>query len=391
MDGDGKMSEIEKIEIIDFKYPVKNIATHENGFDTVYKPDCEGSSSTLAIRIKAKNGVVGEYVGGSAMMLSQMHAIAPEMIGHSALHRIHFYEEFKRALRKYDKTGVGPLDNALWDWAGRNFDVSVADLLGASRKKFPAYASTYHGDENGGLGTPEDYAVFAEHCLSLGYTGFKMHGWVDGNVAREVEAVLLLGERVGSKMKLMLDPACHLRTFADALAVGHACDKAGFFWYEDPFRDSGVSESAHRMLKERIQTPLLIGEHIRGLETKANFAVSGVSDFVRVNPDLDMGITGALKVAHMAESLGLDVEVHAAGPAHRHCVAAFRNTNFYELALVGPKSGASKPSVYTCGYADRLDSVDADGQIHVPDGPGLGVEYDWDFIRSNATQSFIYE
>ena len=38
-------------------------------------------------------------------------------------------------------------------------------------------------------------------------------------------------------MTLMLDPACELRTFADALYVGRACDEANFFWLEDPYRD----------------------------------------------------------------------------------------------------------------------------------------------------------
>jgi hypothetical protein len=72
-------------------------------------------------------------------------------------------------------------------------------------------------------------------------------------------------------------------------------------------------------------------------------------------------------------------------------VAAFRNTNFYELALVGPKSGASKPSVYTCGYSDSLEAVGQDGQFPVPDGVGLGVTYDWDFIRKNTTNSAVFE
>ncbi len=49
-------------------------------------------------------------------------------------------------------------------------------------------------------------------------------------------------------MMLMLDPACELRTFADALYVGRACDDGGYFWYEDPFRDGGVSQHAHRKL-----------------------------------------------------------------------------------------------------------------------------------------------
>ena len=52
-------------------------------------------------------------------------------------------------------------------------------------------------------------------------------------------------------MTLMLDPACELRTFADALYVGRACDEAGYFWYEDPFRDGGVSAFAHQQAAQR--------------------------------------------------------------------------------------------------------------------------------------------
>ena len=385
------MSTIKKIEILEFSYPVKNVGPAENGFDTVYVPNTIGKMSTLAARIETDDGVVGEYVGGLTLAFRQAAYLAPHLIGRNAFNRLEFYEEAKRALRKFDKMGVGLLDIALWDWAGKRLETSIANLMGASRKRIPAYASTYHGDRNGGLSSPEDFASFAEHCVSLGFRAFKMHGWGEANVAEEVASILLLRERLGPEIKLMLDPASHLRTFADALAVGLACDEAKFFWLEDPFRDTGVSQSAHRLLRQRIATPLLIGEHVRGLENKADFAVAGATDFVRVNPDYDMGITGALKVGFMAEALGLDVEVHSAGPAQRHCVAAFRNTNFYELALVGPKSGASKPSVYTCGYSDSLDAVGEDGQFPVPDGVGLGVQYDWDFIRKNVTNSAVFQ
>ena len=385
------MSKIKKIEILEFSYPVENVGPAENGFDTVYVPNTTGKMSTLATRIETNDGVVGEYVGGMTLAFRQAAYLAPHLIGRNAFNRLDFYEESKRALRKFDKMGVGPLDIALWDWAGKRLETSVANLIGASRTRIPAYASTYHGDRNGGLSSAEDFASFAEHCVSLGYRAFKMHGWGEGNVEEEVEAILLLRERLGPKIKLMLDPASHLRTFADALAVGRACDEAKFFWYEDPFRDTGVSQSAHRLLRERIATPLLIGEHIRGLENKADFAIAGASDFIRVNPDYDMGITGALKIGFLAEALGRDVEVHSAGPAQRHCVAAFRNTNFYELGLVGPKCGASKPSVYTCGYSDSLQAVGEDGQVPVPIGVGLGVQYDWDFIRKNATNHAVFQ
>jgi L-alanine-DL-glutamate epimerase-like enolase superfamily enzyme len=189
----------------------------------------------------------------------------------------------------------------------------------------------------------------------------------------------------------MVDPACELRTFADALAVGRACDEVGFFWYEDPFRDTGVSAYAHRKLRQMIKTPLLETEHVRGLEPKADFLIAEATDFLRVDPEYDMGITGAMKIAHLAEAFGVDVEVHASGPAHRHCMAAIRNTNFYELALVGPKCGNPLPPVYACDYTDELDGVGKDGCFPVPEGPGLGVTYDWDWIAAHRTALHVFE
>lgn len=59
------------------------------------------------------------------------------------------------------------------------------------------------------------------------------------------ETVRAVSERVGDKMDLMLDPACEYETFADALKVGRALDEHEFLWYEDPYRDGGVSQHAH--------------------------------------------------------------------------------------------------------------------------------------------------
>ena len=189
----------------------------------------------------------------------------------------------------------------------------------------------------------------------------------------------------------MLDCACALRTLADAIYVGHACDEAQYFWYEDPFRDAGTSAHAHRLLREKIRTPILQTEHIRGVAPKADFVIAGGTDFLRSDPEYEMGITGAMKIANLAEALGIDCEVHAAGPAHRAVMAAMRNTNFYEVALVHPDCPNSIPPVYTCGYSDQLDYIDRDGSLPVPDGPGLGVSYDWEFINKRAVARHIVE
>ena len=57
----------------------------------------------------------------------------------------------KRELRQHDGMGIGPIDIALWDLAGKRFGASVSQLLGGFRTRLKAYASTYHGDRNGGL------------------------------------------------------------------------------------------------------------------------------------------------------------------------------------------------------------------------------------------------
>ena len=216
----------------------------------------------------------------------------------------------------------------------------------------------------------------------MGYRAFKIHGWSHAPIRREVENVLTVGKRVGHKMDLMLDPACEYETFADALRVGRACDEANFFWYEDPFKDAGISCFAQRKLRQLIKTPILMGEHVRTLEPKVDAVVAEATDYMRVNPHYDMGITGAIKVAHAAEGFGLDVEVHGPGPAQRHVMASARNANYYELGLVHPIAPSSAAPVYT-DYTDKLDAIDANGCVPVPEGPGLGVTIDWDFINQH--------
>ena len=388
------MSQIARVQVHEFTYEADNIGVDAGGFDLVQMPGSSRTLTKFAIVIETRDGSRGEYVGmwgATPMSMSQVLYLAPHLIGRDALQREFIYDEFKRALRQYDHMGYGYIDIALWDLFGKRVGLPIWAILGGWRKRLPTYASTTHGDRHGALSTAEDYAAFAEHCYELGYRAFKMHGWYDGNVAEEVAAVRLLGKRVGDRMALMLDPACQIRTFSDALTLGLACDEAGFRWYEDPFRDTGVSAFAHNRLRKAIRTPLLVTEHVRGVEPKADFVLAGGTDLLRADPEYDLGITGALKIAHLAESLGIDVELHACGPAHRHVMATLRNSNFYELALVGPKARNPLPPVYACDYSDDLEAIGSDGCLPVPEGSGLGVAYDWDFIASNRTKLHEFE
>jgi len=382
---------ITKIEVHEYQFTQDNLGTDYNGFNLVYTPGNEIERKGFIIRIFTDAGLIGEYAGGSAAEYSTLPMFAHYLIGKNALERERIYTDVKRALRQVARIGMAPVDNALWDLAGKTFNAPICKFLGGYKPSVPCYASTYHGDDQkDGLSSPEAYADFAQQCLEMGYPAFKIHGWGNAPIAQEIATVHAVGKRVAGKMDLMLDPACEYITFGDALKVGWACDEQRFFWYEDPYRDGGISQFAHRKLRQLIKTPLLMTEHVRTLEPHVDFALAEATDFVRGDVGYD-GITGVIKLAHACEALGIDIELHGPGPAQRQCMAAIRNTNYYEMGLLHPHVPGSHPEfLYKDGYRDTLGAIDEKGHVPVPQGPGLGVEIDWDWVDKHRTDKVAY-
>ncbi|MDP6713128.1 MAG: enolase C-terminal domain-like protein [SAR202 cluster bacterium] len=383
---------ITAIELIQFSFELENIGREPTIGIPIYKPESTLQSGGHAIKIHTDIGVTGEFVGGQPTDYAAIRGFASSLIGRPALGREKIYNDIKQATRQIARMGQGVIDIGLWDLAGKFYDAPIYEILGGEQKKLKCYASTYIGDrEEGGLNTPEAYADFAQQCQEMGYPAFKIHGWQDASIEEHIELVHAVGQRVGDKMDLMLDPFCAIETFGDALKLGLACDEENFFWYEDPLKDGGVSAHAHRKLRQMIKTPLLQLEHLRGLESHVDFIEAEATDFVRGDAVYDGGITGIMKIAHAAEGFGLDVELHVAGPAQRHLMASMRNSNYYEMGLLHPKGGPFGGPVYKDGYRDAIDSIDENGCVDIPEGPGLGVEYDWDFITANQTGTQIIE
>ena len=305
---------ITKVDVTEFEYTLNDMGKEPTISLPVYRKGSTLTTTARIVRVFTDQGVTGEYLGGSATEYSALPMFIGAVLGRSALARESIYNDAKQALRQHARMGMSQVDMALWDLAGKWFEVPVYQLLGEHRRSFPAYASTYCGDrEPDGLGSPEAYGDFAEQCLAMGYRAFKIHPWQDAPIDEHVRLVEAVGKRVGGRMDLMLDPFCAILTFADAVKLGRACDAYNYYWYEDPFKDGGVSAFAHRKLRELIKTPILQLEHVRGLEPHVDFIVADGTDFVRVDQDYDGGITGAMKIAHAAEGFGLDVEPHAPG------------------------------------------------------------------------------
>jgi L-alanine-DL-glutamate epimerase-like enolase superfamily enzyme len=380
---------IERVEFLPFEYPTVGAApdySYRAAGSKTYVPGAAGKDHRFAIRMVTTGGVTGEYVMRRIPgAFDQAEKLAQVLIGRRWQEREGLYTMMRRNQRSIHSIGLGALDITLWDLAGKAYGASISELLGGFRKELPAYVSTHNSDRNGNLSSKEAIAEFADRCCSLGFKGFKVHGWHEGDPREEAAVVRHLGERFSGRLALMLDPACVFDSFMDALYVGRACEDAGFLWLEDPLRSSGLGAYAHKQLRDKLDIIILQTERVYGPEPKADFVLAGGSDALRVDPNYDLGITGAMKIAHFAESLGIDVELHGPGPVKRHVMSAIRNTNFYEVANASPGFEDCTPPYYVCGYSDRLDAVSKKGSYPVPAGRGMAVEYDWAFIDRHKT------
>ncbi|MCW4012522.1 MAG: mandelate racemase [Candidatus Bathyarchaeota archaeon] len=381
---------ITKIELRQFEYQFQDVRPHPTVSIPIYEPGAILLTKRNIIQIFTDIGITGEYLGGGNAEYAALPMLVPLLIGRNALERDSIYNDAKHALQQNTPSAICPVDIALWDLAGKFYDSPLYELLGGCRTRIPCYASTYLADRQpDGLNSPEAFADFAQQCLELGYRGYKTHPWESAPIEEWVATNHAIARKVGGKMDLMVDAHCALRTFGEALKLGWSCDEERFFWLEDPFMH-GESAFPHRKLRQMIKTPLLQMEHVRGLEAHIDMIIADGSDFVRGDIDYDGGITGVMKIAHAAEGFGLDIELHRPGPAQRHIAAAIRNNNYYESALVHPKAQELFPHIYNCDYSDGLAAIDENGCVPVPQGPGLGIEYDWDYINKHTISVVSY-
>jgi L-alanine-DL-glutamate epimerase-like enolase superfamily enzyme len=97
---------------------------------------------------------------------------------------------------------------------------------------------------------------------------------------------------------------------------------------------------------------------------------------LRTSTHFKGGITGALKIAHLAESHGLKAQVHGMGLANANICAAIPNNDFYEQLVMS--------SEQIKGLRQRRELPIIDGFITAPDAPGLGLDVDWKALERTA-------
>ncbi|MDI6024702.1 mandelate racemase family protein [Corticibacterium sp. UT-5YL-CI-8] len=341
--------------------------------------------------IETRGGAKGFAFGVPADLVER--TLKPMLIGENALYREKIWQKLSELQRGNGSTlsdaHMALVDVALWDLAGRAVGLPVQKLLGAFRDKIPAYASTMCGDADlkGGLTSPEAYADFAEQCKEQGYTAFKMHPWmppVPGapSVDRDIEMCVAVRKRVGDGMHLMLDPY-HQYSRQEAKKIGRAIEELGFLWMEEPMREASVS--SYTWLCNELDLDVCGPETAPGqIWTRAEWVKAGACDILRTGV-LDVGgITPMMKTIHLAEAHGMSIELHQNGAATLQALGAMQIPGrFFERGLLHPLIDYTKRTPW---LATLEDPMDKDGFVHVPTGPGIGWDIDWDFIAANEVK-----
>ena len=239
-------------------------------------------------------------------------------------------------------------------------------------------------DLEGGLDIPEAYAKFALSCRDRGYKAFKLHTWqppVPGapDPRMDVEACRAVREAVGEEMDLMLDPY-HFYSRSEALYLGRELEKLNFPWIEEPMDEHSIS--SYVWLTNQLSLPVVGPETAEGkMYTRAEWILQNASDISRAGVLVVGGITPLMKIAHLYESFGVNMEVHGTGPGNLHVLCAIAIPGeYYERGLLHPFINYDEPAPW---LKEITDPMDQEGYTHVSDRPGLGWNIDFNYIEEN--------
>lgn len=272
---------------------------------------------------------------------------------------------------------IGPLDVALWDICAKSAGLPLYKYIGAYREKLPVYASGLFHE------SVDTYVEEALYYQSKGIQAYKAHP--PGPVEVDMAVHQAIREAVGSQMVLMSDPVAEYN-LADAIRVGRQLERLEFKWFEEPFRD--VELAKYTELCKTLDIPIAATETTSGCHWGvAQSIAQKASDIVRADVSWKAGITGTLKIAHMAEGFGMNCEIHTTtmnymDVVNLHVSCAIRNCEYFEYFV--PEDDFRLP------MKGELP-IDEEGFIHVPKGAGVGVDLDWALIEDNCVAYDCFE
>lgn len=320
-------------------------------------------------------GFPGRSAHGAA--LTAHATIAPLITGRHVLEREALWHEMRRADRMWGHLPIhayGPVDACLWLLGAQDAGQPLWRYAGGCRAEIPVYVSSmFHESE-------QAYLDEALRAKADGYAAYKVHP-PGTDFAADLRLHHALREAVGPEFPLMSDPVQCLTT-EEALRLGRALERLDYLWLEEPLADE--SFAALRELTRTLDIPVVGCEVLaKHPYSVAECVATRVVDAVRADVSWTGGVTGTLKTAHLAEAFHMNCEIHTAIYAplemvNLHLCGAIRNCSYLELL--------TPTEQFAFGLAGALPVTR--GVARMPEGPGLGLDLDWDLIEA-ATRHIV--
>lgn len=278
---------------------------------------------------------------------------------------------------------ISAIDIALWDLLGKRLQAPVWQLLGGMyRDKLRVYGHVY----------AETLDEVLADCCRLRVQGFTAIGHINpfldepegqsyfrshaGKVRDAKERVMAFREAVGPDVDLLIEMHRRLNP-AEAVAIGQVLEPLTPMWLEDPLRPEFYQQLT--AVGQAIRVPLATGERFCS-PAEFQLQLSGGSvRYARTSVCVCGGITGAKKIAALAETQNIDIAPHnplspISLAACMQVAASVPNfaiqeypTGFENLVLKSGEKLLGSELV-------KSHPVPQAGFITVPDAPGIGVE-----------------
>jgi L-rhamnonate dehydratase len=340
----------------------------------------DGTQEVLVVRVTTDDGLVGhgEAVSNATVARAIIeaprsapfrHGLAVALIGRDPLDPVARWSDMYEASRWYGRRGaaihaMAAIDTALWDIVGQAAGKSCSAIWGRRRSHIRAYASRLFPD------TPAAAAIAATELAESGFTAIKF-GWGSFGCDRQHDCAVLNSVRtaIGDRIDLMVDAG---RVWKVEEAVSRArelFDKFRILWLEEPLREDDLDGYAR--LTSAVSGAIAAGETEETLEQFEALAGRGIRI---LQPDIGRagGPTICRRLSSFAHDRGLWCVPHCFGTgvnlaASVQWMAAAEEAPFTEYPLT--------QSPLRNELVQGLPQL-VDGQILVPDRPGLGISLD---------------
>lgn len=264
------------------------------------------------------------------------------------------------------------LETALLDAFGKHGGLSVSHLLAP-----PSYTPRREVSVNAVIGASDiDAAWIAAHkAVSEGFGCVKLKVATQQTVEREVERIAAVREAIGPHRHLRLD-ANGGWTFEQAQAILNRCSTCDIQYVEQPLPTHDLA--GMRRLREAVSVPIAVDEAVSDPDSARRILAYSAADVLVLKPQCVGGLRACQRIIHEATTHGVRcvvtgaVESGVGIAAALHLVAATPDITL--------ESGLASIDL----LADDLISPGLtirNGNMLVPEGPGLGVMLDRDALN----------